>query len=112
MTARPPPPPRPRPPLTAPSPKPFATGTYSGNGATLSLYLGFRPSFLILTNQSASPSQQVSQIAMVGPSGNLNTCVTLTSSGAEIVNPPASGTASIYPRMNDVGQTYSYIAFR
>ena len=27
----------------------------AGDGAALSLYLGFRPSFLILTNQSASP---------------------------------------------------------
>lgn len=96
----------------SPTNKPFTAGTYSGNGATLSLYLGFRPSFLILTNQSASPSQQVSQIAVVGPGGNLNTCVTLTSSGAEIVNPPSSGTASTYPRMNNAGQTYSYIAFR
>ena len=96
----------------SPSKFPYTVGTYTGNGSTTTLYLGFRPRFLILTGQSGSPNQGTINVGVVGPGGNLNSCVTLTSSGAEIVNPANNGTTTIYPRLNNSGQTYSYIAFQ
>ena len=87
----------------------IVTGSYTGNGETLTVELGFRPRFLIITAQSAgnigataflgytafSAGTQVSGVLSFGETGFTVTRMT-----------------QVYPATNDSGKSYSYIAFR
>ena len=88
---------------------PYVTGSYTGNGSTQTINLGFKPSFVIITAQSAdvigatallgytavSGGSQISRVLSFGETGFTVTRVT-----------------QIFPATNDSGTLYSYIAFR
>lgn len=94
----------------APNQKPYVVGSYTGTGQTMTITLGFRPSFLIINGAQANYPATVDTHAgfAVYTAGNvLNQDITFTDTGFTI-NKYGS---TQYPRLLD-GRIYDYIAFR
>lgn len=97
-----------------PDQKPYATGTYVGDGGTQSIYLGFRPSFLIISGMSTASSvsivyRAISYFGVTGGNRMKNKC-TITDTGFDVLPQPEDQVA--YPDLNHEGIVYDYIAFR
>ena len=93
-----------------PDNKPYVVGTYVGTGRTMSIELGFRPSFLIISGAVENYPATVETHAASGiqTAGNvLKRAVTFTDTGFTINKYPSTE----YPRLLD-SKTYDYIAFR
>ena len=92
--------------------KPYKVGSYVGNGSSMTVNLGFRPSFVVISGMEGSPSTSHYDtydhyFAMTA--GNvLQGRVDFTSSGfvAHAYN------STIYPNMSEQGRRYDYIAFK
>ena len=88
---------------------PFAVGSYIGKGAEQEIFVGFRPSFLIIAatqaGASASDMGRFSGFSEAQTSGGK---VTFTDTGFIV----ASISYTLYPRVNDGSETYAFIAFR
>ena len=98
-----------------PSNKPYVVGTYTGNGGTQSIHLGFRPSFLIVSGMKETTSTMdelgyVRQSVMTCGGQELDHRVKLTSSGFTVFPQPYE--SFYYPNYNETGRVYDYIAFR
>ena len=94
----------------APGQKPYVTGSYTGAGEAMTITLGFRPSFLIISGAVENFPATVHTHAASGiqTAGNiLNRAVTFTDSGFTINKYPSTE----YPRLLD-NKVYDYIAFR
>ena len=94
-----------------PSNMPFVTGTYTGTGTDITIELGFRPSFVIIsgseTGSSATSTSFTARNFFTG--GNVLTeCITFTDTGF-IVNRTSN---SIFPQGFTDGRVYDYIAFK
>ncbi len=94
----------------SPGQKPYTAGEYTGNGTTITIELGYRPSFVIVTGQvTVNETNFVCGVAIAAP-GIMGSVVTFLSKGFSVENP--STTSRVYPQLNVSGQKYGYIAFR
>ena len=91
-----------------PSNKPYAMGSYTGNGGTQSILLGFQPSFLIITAQPAN-SSDTAFIAISGGSEAAST-LSFTETGFTVMVAPTP--YETYPLTNQNGRLYHYLAIR
>ena len=93
---------------------PLVIGTYAGGGETETpVDVGFRPRFVLITGQVAGyEDTQVRCILAAGP-GLMTSALRFHDEGFSIrtISKLNSGTRD-YPHMNDLGKTYTYIAFR
>ena len=97
---------------TALSSKPYATGTYTGTGADITINVGFRPSFVIINGMT--DGLDMSQLSHFGYCsaatsglGPLNTHVQFTSTGISVLYNKGR-----LPKLSDSGRFYEYIAFK
>ena len=95
--------------------KGFVIGSYTGNGGTLSVNLGFKPRFLHITgticNYYSYRSTYQHEVATGGEQAS--EVVQLTDTGFTVVwTMGPNGVDELYPMVNRNGDTYSYIAFR
>lgn len=94
-----------------PEKMPYATGFYVGNGETTIVETGFRPRFIIITNQSfGGTSSSTNGILIAGP-GILSSILTFLDNGFS-ASIKTSTTPGGYPVVNGYGARYHYIAFR
>ena len=91
-----------------PDNKPYVVGSYTGNGGTQTITLGFQPSFVIITAQLAN-TQDTSFIAISG--GNeASSTLTFTSNGFTVMK--GNSHSETYPLTNQNGRFYHYLALR
>ena len=97
---------------TALSSKPYAIGTYTGTGADITINVGFRPSFIIISG--LEDFNDLSQLSHFGAYA----CATggKTTAGAHIQFNSTSFTIlyshNRHPRLTENGRLYEYIAFK
>ena len=97
-----------------PGNQPYAVGSYTGTGDSVTITLGFKPSFLIISGMiSSTLYADVEDWANFFALCNgtvLSKRVTFTATGftAKAQGPGAD----YYPDLTDEGRTYCYIAFR
>ena len=90
---------------------PYVVGSYTGNGGTVTVTLGFKPSFLIVSGESSTNANSSSSLGMytVITAGNVQTgSIELTASGF-LAHVLANNYA---PEMSVRNRKYDYIAFR
>lgn len=94
--------------------KPYVTGSYTGDGKSKTVFLGFRPSFLIVTDMGATYNINTFPSCLVfsGMTGGqtLKKRCEITNTGFTVY--PEDEEHFIYPSLNHEGSTYEYIAFR
>ena len=88
--------------------RPYVIGSYTGNGGTQSITLGFQPSFVIITAQPAN-SRDTAFIAISGGSEAAST-LSFTETGFTVMVTPT--TYETYPLTNQNGTFYHYLALR
>ena len=88
--------------------RPYVIGSYTGNGGTQSITLGFQPSFVIITAQPAN-SRDTAFIAISGGSEAAST-LSFTETGFTVMVTPTS--YETYPLTNQTGTFYHYLALR
>lgn len=98
---------------------PFVTGTYFGTGdSSRSISLGFAPSVVIVLARGLplmhiNHSESINYaLAAVGCQNGGSLGIELTSSSFKVSNSSSTAVRSCYPRLNELGTTYFYIAFR
>lgn len=93
----------------SPDQMPYVTGSYNGNGGTLTVEVGFRPSFVIISGMDLSVKDSFYFIQYTGISGGrkLGNCITMTDTGFTVTAPSGQS----IPNLNSERQ-YDYIAFR
>jgi TRAP-type uncharacterized transport system substrate-binding protein len=95
---------------TAVTHKNYAIGTYTGTGQYQTISLGFRPSMLIIseyyavTDDASEAQGKISVFVDALNGGKLN----LQSDGVLLY----ADESRVYPRVNESGYKYRYIAFR
>ena len=88
--------------------RPYVIGSYTGNGGTQSITLGFQPSFVIITAQPAN-SRDTAFIAISGGSEAASK-LSFTETGFNVMVTPTS--YETYPLTNQNGTFYHYLALR
>ena len=89
---------------------PYATGSYTGNGTTQTIEVGFRPRFVIVTGQATESTVGATVLlGYIAFSGGtqINKVLSFAESGFSIAY-----FAQTYPAINTNGRTFSYLAFR
>lgn len=92
----------------------YVVGNYVGNGGTQSINVGFRPSFVIVSGQTASSySTSIDLAGYFSITGGTNQPgrISFTDTGFTVY--PATGNRedANYPMMNSLNHNYNYIAF-
>ena len=96
--------------------KPYTAGSYTGNGGTKTVALGFKPSFLVIADGVDSGRYTGSHSLWMGTPGQLGgdiaNVLSITSTGFSVTDSKynTSGWPALW--LNTNGNTYSYIAFR
>ena len=95
--------------------KAYVIGSYTGNGGTQSIDLGFKPRFLHITgticNYYNYRSTYQHEVATGGEQAS--EVVQLTDTGFTVIwTMGPNGVDELYPMVNRSGDAYSYIAFR
>lgn len=97
-----------------PSNKPYVVGTYTGTGETMTITLGFRPSFLCISGMedtaAGNSTDEWDRYFGLTAGNAIPNRLDLTSTGFVVY--PKNITYSHYPDFTDAGRTYDYIAFR
>lgn len=97
-----------------PSNKPYVVGTYTGTGETMTITLGFRPSFLCISGMedtaAGNSTDEWDRYFGLTAGNAIPNRLDLTSTGFVVY--PKNITHSYYPDFTDAGRTYDYIAFR
>ena len=95
--------------LNAAAELPYVVGSYTGNGGTQTIELGFQPRFVIITGQSADVSGSTALVGYIAFSGGpqITKVLAFTESGFTV-----SSIAQTYPAVNGNGRLFSYLAFR
>ena len=88
---------------------PYAVGSYTGNGATQTIELGFRPRFVVITGQEIGSSTSTALVGYIAFSGGpqISSVLTFEENGFTVTI-----TAQICPMINNNGRIFSYLAFR
>ena len=97
----------------SPSQQPYVIGVYQGDSDSLTVTLGFRPRFLLISGQYAVKSYNVTYptgFVLVG-SGAEAEGVTLLNDGFMVYN-TRYDSGSCPPHLNTPNKKYAYIAFR
>ena len=87
----------------------YVTGSYTGNGVTQTIELGFQPSFLLINRENTEtlvPTTIYTNPAITGANVNKPTLL-LTETGFQILTHE-----NVADLVNMAGYTYSYIAFQ
>ena len=95
----------------SPTNKPYVVGSYVGTNMEMTVTLGFRPSFLIISGATTASSSSVGNLSArnIFTGGNaLAECITFTDTGFIIMK--ISNTT--FPQLCVYDRTYDYIAFR
>ena len=99
---------------TALASKPYVTGTYTGDGGTKSIHLGFRPSFVIISGMKEIPNNtdttQFDRVFVMTGGNNITKRVKFTSTGFTVY--PKDVDNYFYPYLNQTDRVYDYIAFK
>ena len=85
---------------------PYVIGSYTGNGGTQDIDLGFQPRFLFITAQMTSALKDATYLAITGGNDYLRT-VTLKEFGFTVTHGDTS-----YPFTNQNDLIYRYLAIR
>lgn len=97
-----------------PNNKPYVVGSFTGNGSEMTITLGFRPSFLIITgqhdNRDAMSVRDFAYDSGITGENNLTKRLQLTDTGF-ILKEKSSENYS-YPDFTEAYRKYEYIAFR
>ena len=95
---------------TALASKPYVAGSYNGNGGTRSVYLGFRPSFVIISGMEHhignTPTAFTNYVVMTGGHVMSNE-IWFMDTGFTV-----NGSSGWVPQLSVSGRTYDYIAFK
>lgn len=97
---------------------PFDIGSYFGTGnGSRSISLGFEPSIVIvyvmgMPTYKTDSSGGVHAMAAIGTQGGSTLGLDVTGSGFKVTSSSTSQTGGCYPQLNELGTTYTYIAFR
>ena len=87
---------------------PYVIGTYTGNGKTQDVEIGFRPSFLIISGPIHHDSGSANaESVLIGRVNNIEYLAKITDQGVTVTE-----IESFYPHLNWLGVMYNYIAFR
>ena len=89
--------------------KPYKVGSYVGNCKDKSVYLGFRPSFLIISGMTSD--WPINYRCLVTGGSGVSDLVEFTSSGFRVVG-YNEAISSKDPYLTADGETYGYIAFK
>ena len=99
--------------------KPYTAGSYTGNGSTKTITLGFKPSFLVISRGIDEGQGTGAHGVWLGGEANLNDVLgkvlSLTPTGFTVTNSrSASYDGTIWPDLwiNIADAPYSYIAFQ
>lgn len=89
--------------------KPYVVGSYVGTGQEITITLGFRPSFVIISGMAAYAGQDGTSNHCVwsGETLNIGRILVLTDTGFTVRQE-----IGIYPQLSDPNKPYDYIAFR
>ena len=89
--------------------KPYVIGSYTGNGGTQSINLGFKPRFLLITGTGNGYMSVVEGWGYTASTGGAQATQTvqLADTGFTV-----TFVAHILPLLNTSDRTYTYIAFR
>ena len=100
----------------APENKPYTAGSYTGNGGTQTIKLGFKPSFLVIADGIDSGRYTGSHSLWMGTPGqivgDIANVLSITNTGFSVTD--SRYNTSDWPALwlNTSGNAYSYIAFR
>ena len=94
---------------------PYVVGSYVGTGAELTITLGFRASFLILSGMKESAGSNNTSVfdryfGMTAGNLPMDHRITLTQTGFTVYPTPTDG--YYHPAFSDKGRVYNYIAFK
>ena len=96
--------------------KPYTAGSYTGNGSTQTITLGFKPSFLVIADGIDSGRYTGSHSLWMGTPGqivgDIANVLSITNTGFSVTDSKynSSGWPALW--LNTSGNAYSYIAFR
>lgn len=96
--------------------KPYTAGSYTGNGGTQTITLGFKPSFLVIADGIDSGRYTGSHSLWMGTPGqivgDIANVLSITNTGFSVTDSKynSSGWPALW--LNTSGNAYSYIAFR
>ena len=96
--------------------KPYTAGSYTGNGSTQTITLGFKPSFLVVSRGIDAGDHAADYAFFAGTPAQIDDwmakVVSITNTGFTVKM--AAYNTSTCPQLwlNTSGKTYSYIAFR
>ena len=89
----------------------YTMGSYTGNGSTQNIHLGFRPRFVIIFgDQSSSLSNGSPTYVAIASEQISSQRLFMTDEGFRVVKVGESNRT--FPRANDSGIYYNFIAFR
>ena len=95
----------------SPNKMPYRVGSYVGDGSPRTVYLGFRPSFLVISgaveDSSGNSAPSFTSYTCVTAGQVISSRVAFTDNGFTVM-----GTDGRLPNFSDAGRTYDYIAFR
>ncbi len=91
---------------------PYAVGTYTGTGADMTIKVGFRPRFLIISSQPDAPSLsqllEFNQCSVITGGNTVCRRVQFTKNGFTV----KAQEYYEYPDLTIAGRVYDYIAFK
>ncbi len=96
--------------------KPYTAGSYTSNGSTKTITLGFKPSFLVIADGIDSGRYTGSHSLWMGTPGqivgDIANVLSITNTGFSVTDSKynSSGWPALW--LNTSGNAYSYIAFR
>ncbi len=97
-----------------PDNKPYTTGTYTGNGGSKDIHLGFRPSFVIISGMKETFNTNnlvdIDRFTGISSGGTIRTRVKFSDTGFTVL-PRGEGNHYL-PDLNEEGRVYDYIAFK
>lgn len=92
---------------------PYIVGSYTGNGETIQVDIGFSPRFIIITTQQPAYQDAWMQILVAAGRRNLTRMIGYFSHGFTVTEHTENpGISKTYPRLNTSGTVYYFIAFR
>lgn len=98
----------------SPAQKPYATGGYTGNGGEVTITLGFRPSFVIVSGNKDGVDglavENYSVYCAITAGSAVHRRVQFTDTG--FIIRPQNSTYYRYPDLSEDGRQYDYIAFQ
>ena len=94
--------------------RPYVVGSYTGDGETKTITLGFRPSFVIISGMKETFNTNnlvdIDRFTGISSGGTIRTRVKFSDTGFTVL-PRGEGNHYL-PDLNEEGRVYDYIAFK